>query len=68
MLKVKSKDKYNVARFGTRLYDLDTDPTQSTPLHDPQAEQAMIALMERAMAENDCPPEQFDRLGLHRPE
>ena len=68
VLKVKSKDKYNVARFGTRLYDLDADPTQSTPLHDPQAEQAMIALMERAMAENDCPPEQFDRLGLHRPE
>ena len=68
VLKVKSKDKYNVAHFGTRLYDLEADPTESTPIRDPGQEERMIRLMERAMAENDCPPEQFDRLGLRRPE
>lgn len=46
------------------LYDLQTDPHQQAPLHDPQLElrlqQQLVNLLHRC----DAPPEQLDRLGL----
>lgn len=50
--------------FGTLLFDLTHDPKQQTPIDDPEVEQRMIKLMTQLMQENDCPPEQFQRLGL----
>lgn len=64
VLKIKGKDKYKVGSFGTKLYDLNSDPHQNTPISSPEVEQRMIEQMIRLMKENDCPPEQFERLGL----
>ncbi len=46
------------------LFDVEVDPGQETPLDDPEAEQKMIRDMIDVMKANDCPPEQFERLGL----
>lgn len=51
----------------TRLYDLATDPGQQTPIHAPEVERRMRALMAGLMAANDAPEEAFARLGLVRP-
>ena len=64
LLKVKGKDKYKVGRFGTRLYDLTEDPRQLRPLQDEKREQQMIQVLIQEMKRNDCPSEQFTRLGL----
>ena len=66
VLKIKSGDKYKVGRFGTRLYDLTKDPNEETPIQDPEVEARMTEALIRAMEENDCPEEQYDRLGLTR--
>lgn len=65
VLKIKSKDKYKVGRFGTRLYDLKEDPEEKTPIQNEEVENRMIRAMIRAMKDNDCPQEQFERLGLN---
>jgi hypothetical protein len=49
---------------GTMLFDLEKDPAQEHPIQDPALEQRMIGLMTALMRQNDCPPEQFERLGL----
>jgi len=53
--------------FGHLLFDLDQDPGEDHPL-DPDREKAvttrMTDWMVKLMRENDCPPEQFERLGL----
>jgi Arylsulfatase A and related enzymes len=54
------------ASFGTKLYDIKSDPRQERPLDDLEVEARMARLLARAMRENDCPEEQFARLGLPR--
>lgn len=46
------------------LFDLQSDPAQSAPLKDAAVEARMRELLIRLMEENDCPAEQFERLGL----
>ena len=58
----------NVFQFGTLLFDLETDPKQERPIHDPQIEGRMVEQLIRLMEWNDAPPEQFERLGLFRTE
>jgi arylsulfatase A-like enzyme len=48
----------------TRLYDLETDPGQETPLVDAATEARMAELMTNLMRANQAPPEAFTRLGL----
>ncbi len=48
----------------TRLYDLETDPGQQTPLADAAVEARMVALMADLMRANHAPPEAFTRLDL----
>ncbi|MHB1254215.1 MAG: sulfatase [Candidatus Humimicrobiaceae bacterium] len=55
---------FNPFDFGTMLFDLENDPTQEKPLKDDEIEHRMILQMVRLMKENDCPPEQYERLGL----
>lgn len=50
--------------YGTRLYDLQSDPRQLTPLRDADLERRMATLLVEAMRETDAPAEQYERLGL----
>lgn len=52
------------SEFGTLLYDLETDPGQTTPLRDAALEMRMADLLVRLLRENDAPPSQYERLGL----
>ena len=51
----------------TLLFDVQADPGQTNPLDDPEIEARMIKLMLLEMARNECPDEQYERLGLPRP-
>ena len=48
----------------TRLYDLDNDPGQTTPIDDLEIEARLVAAMTRLMLEADAPPELFERFNL----
>jgi arylsulfatase A-like enzyme len=50
--------------YKTSLFDLEKDPGQKEPIDDAAIEKKMIDHMHRLMHENDCPEEQFDRVGL----
>ncbi len=50
--------------YGTLLYDLETDPEQNHPIHDPEVEERMIQNMVKLMKQNEAPEEQYTRLGL----
>jgi arylsulfatase A-like enzyme len=63
-MKIASRAAANVQRFGTMLFDTQSDPAQETPLSHPETEKRMIALMVELMKANDAPEEQFVRLGL----
>ena len=49
---------------GHLLYDLQGDPGQQAPLHDPALEARMVARLRELMQANEAPPEQYVRLGL----
>lgn len=50
--------------MSTKLFDLQSDPNQESPLDDPQIEARMIAHLVTLMNECEAPPEQYRRLGL----
>ncbi len=54
----------NAANFGDKLFDMQMDPGQTEELCDIKIETDMANLLQRAMKENDCPEEQFERIGL----
>ena len=64
VLKVPALGPTNPAAFGTLLFDLTTDPTQSTAIRDPDVELRMAALLVDLMRANEAPVEQYERLGL----
>ena len=49
------------------LYDLVTDPEQTTPITNPDIEQYMCQQIAKNMARLDAPPEAFRRFGLRTP-
>ena len=51
-------------QYGTLLYDLEMDPQEHTPVHDPAIEKRMEELLIKLMKEADAPKEQYERLGL----
>ncbi|MGC6176873.1 sulfatase [Lacrimispora sp. 38-1] len=63
-MKIESRQYFGSHSFGTLLFDLQKDPNQNTPLKDAKVEKNMIDIMVSLMRENDCPEEQFKRLGL----
>ena len=67
--KINLRDDNPIGRgkSATLLFDVQTDPGQTTPLDDREIESSMIELMIREMARNECPEEQYERLGLPRP-
>lgn len=56
-----------LGKRATLLFDVIADPGQTRPLGDVEVEARMIRLMLREMARNECPPEQYVRLGLPEP-
>ena len=48
----------------TVLYDLETDPGQSTPIQDGENESRLIEHMVELMCRNHAPPEAFERLAF----
>ena len=54
-------------RNRSRLFDLQNDPGQTSPLADEALEARMVDHLVRLMAEADAPPEQYRRLGLSQP-
>lgn len=57
-------------RYTDLLFDTEKDPRQERSLNDEALVREMQAKMIRLMEENDCPPEQFERVGLsadHKP-
>ena len=48
----------------SKLYDLQADPKQESPIEDPDAEARMIEHLIALMNECEAPPEQYERLGL----
>ncbi len=51
----------------TLLFDVVNDPGQAQPLFDAALEARMIRLVLLEMARNECPSEQYERLGLPEP-
>jgi arylsulfatase A-like enzyme len=64
LLKIPGRDRLNLHKFGTLLFDLASDPKQDTPVVDPQIEARMGARLRLLMRANDAPPEQWKRLAL----
>jgi len=64
VLKTPAAPWGNQHKFGTFLYDLESDPGQLNPIEDPEVESRMIRLMVDLMKQNDAPNEQYVRLGL----
>jgi arylsulfatase A-like enzyme len=50
--------------FQTWLWDVQNDPRQQSPLHDPKIEARMCDLLVKLMRECDAPESQYERLGL----
>jgi arylsulfatase A-like enzyme len=67
LMKIPGRTQFDAHPFGTRLYDLETDPGQEHPVLDPVAEKRMTRLMISLMRDNDAPVEQYKRLGLETP-
>ena len=64
LMKIPGRGGASLQAFGTQLYDLEADPGQQLPLHDPEVEGRMIAQLVRLMRESEAPAEQYRRLGL----
>ena len=63
-MKIEVKNFNQHYRFGTMLYDTETDPYQERPISDPKIEARMANLMIKLMKESDAPIEQYERIGL----
>ncbi|MET9534957.1 sulfatase [Streptomyces sp. NPDC006649] len=63
-VRVPARTLINPYHHGTLLFDLESDPEQSTPLLDDAVELRMATLMAELMRANDAPPSQYARLGL----
>lgn len=61
---IDNNSMVNSVNFGDKLYHMLNDPHQENELDDIVLEMKMANLLQKAMKENDCPPEQFERIGL----
>jgi len=54
----------NPFQYGSKLFDLSTDPGQTEEIEDSEIELKFIKKIADKMRENEAPREQFDRLGI----
>ena len=64
LLRIKSRDKYNVTRFGTKLYDLSLDPGELVPITNRGMEATYCDAIRDFLDFCDTPREQYVRLGV----
>lgn len=64
VLRARARPMGNPYFHGSRLYDLESDPQQLSPIQDPAIEARMAGLMVDLMRQNDAPVSQYARLGL----
>jgi arylsulfatase A-like enzyme len=64
VLRMVGKPWGTPTELDTMLFDLLSDPGQTTPVQDAEAEARMVAGLQALMQRNDAPPEQYVRLGL----
>ena len=64
VLKIRSKNKFHLSSFGSLLFDVQKDPGELVPLADEPVTERMIRAMKAEMSNNDCPKEQYERLGI----
>jgi arylsulfatase A-like enzyme len=68
VMRIPGKRWQGSAPFEDLLFDLKSDPGQEVKLSDPEIVERMTGLMVQLMAENDAPDDQYQRLGLPKPE
>ena len=67
VLKIKAENRSgDTTSFGTRLYDLQTDPEQNTPIDNEKVRECMESRLQRFFDENEAPEELYERFGLKR--
>lgn len=64
VMKIPSEGLLSSDVYGHLLFDRKNDPAQENPVDDKKIELKMAKRMISLMDENDCPEEQFKRLGL----
>lgn len=67
-MKINANPHNDLHQFGNLLFDGQEDPSQQHPLQDEQLEARMTELMLGLMQAHDAPPEQYERVGLKRPQ
>lgn len=65
VLRTPTKNDYLQAhKYGTMLFDLETDPGQNVPITAAGVEKRMIGMMVDMMRQSDAPENEYERLGL----
>ena len=64
VLELESRNHVSQADYPTMLFHIKEDPAELHPVEDAVQEKRMTELMVKMMRENDCPREQFVRMGL----
>lgn len=67
VMKIKTAStRMDAYSAGTMIFDLENDPEENHPVQDRELENRLAREMVALMEANDCPPEQYERLGLNR--
>jgi len=64
VVKVPIKNQMDSFALGNKLFDMQQDPKQERPIHDPKLEQRMVDKLTRLLKKIEAPTEEFERLGL----
>lgn len=64
VMKIPARSYFNAYWDGNRLYDLQTDPEQRSPITDRAVELRLIKMMRDMMLLNEAPSEQYERVGI----
>ncbi|MFV0380036.1 MAG: sulfatase [Anaerorhabdus sp.] len=66
VLKIPAKSYISSYRAGNKLFDIEKDPQQKCLIDDVNIEIDMIEKMRLLMNENECPIEQYSRIGIEK--
>lgn len=67
VLKVKAENRSgDITSFGTRLYDLQADPEQDTPIENEEVQKCMETRLKDFFDRGEAPEELYERFGLKR--